>query len=83
MPIISCNKPLTAWGHVPHDDDLAHAVVDRVLERGRLLKLDGPSMRTRHLGLADPTAAVPSQVTKLSGTREPEFPEPTRDAIVS
>ena len=75
--LFTTNKPLTAWGHVLHDDDLAHAIVDRVLERGRLLTLDGPSMRTRHLGLDDPTVAVPSQVAKLSGTRAPEFPEPT------
>lgn len=47
--LFTTNKPLTAWGHVLHDDDLAHAIVDRVLERGRLLTLDGPSMRTRHL----------------------------------
>ncbi len=31
--------------------------MDRVLERGRLLTLDGPSTRTRHLGLDDPTAS--------------------------
>src|SRR6059036_2558473 len=54
--IFTTNKPLTAWGRVLHDEDLAHAIVDRILERGRLLTLDGPSMRTRHLGLDDPTA---------------------------
>jgi ATP-dependent DNA helicase RecQ len=41
---------------VLHDEDLAHAIVDRILERGRVLTLDGRSMRTRHLGLDDPTA---------------------------
>ena len=51
--IFTTNKPLTAWGGVLHDDDLAQAIVDRVLERGRLLHLDGPSMRTKHLGLDD------------------------------
>ena len=41
------NKPPpTAWGEVLHDNDLAEAIVDRVLERGRLLLLDGPSYRT-------------------------------------
>ena len=54
--IFTTNKSLDAWGGVLHDDDLAAAIVDRVLERGRHLKLDGPSMRTRHLGLDDPTA---------------------------
>ena len=54
--IFTTNKPLSAWGRVLHDEDLAHAIVDRILERGRLLLLDGPSLRTKHLGLDDPTA---------------------------
>lgn len=49
--IFTTNKALKAWGKVLHDEDLAAAITDRVLERGRLLKLDGPSMRTRHLKL--------------------------------
>ena len=56
--IFTTNKPLSAWGRVLHDDDLAQAIVDRVLERGRLLTLDGPSMRTKHLGLDDARVAV-------------------------
>ena len=77
--IFTTNKPLSTWGRVLHDDDLALAIVDRILERGRLLTLDGPSMRTKHLGLEDlsPTEP-PSQVAKLCGIRTPEFPEPTR-----
>ena len=76
--IFTTNKPVTAWGRVLHDDDLAHAIVDRVLERGRLLTLDGPSLRTKHLGLDDPTAPTPSpQVARISGIGAPEFPEPT------
>jgi hypothetical protein len=77
--IFTTNKPLTAWGRVLHDEDLAHAIVDRVLERGRLLTLDGPSLRTQHLGLDDPMASTTSaQVARLSGIRAPEFPEPTQ-----
>ncbi len=50
--LFTTNKPpLTAWGEVLHDHDLAEAIVDRVLENGRLLLLDGPSYRTRHLDL--------------------------------
>ena len=77
--VFTTNKPLAAWGSVLHDDDLAQAIVDRVLERGRLLRLDGPSMRTKHLGLDDPTAAeAPStQVVRISGISSSEFPEPT------
>jgi DNA replication protein DnaC len=85
--IFTTNKPLTAWGRVLHDEDLAHAIVDRILERGRMLTLDGPSMRTKHLGLDDPTSnAASTQLASMSGTegarisgiKAPEFPEPTR-----
>ncbi len=76
--IFTTNKELTDWGRVLHDKDLAAAIVDRVLERGRHLKLDGPSMRTRHLGLDDPMAAEAStQPARISGTRPAEFLEPT------
>jgi DNA replication protein DnaC len=44
--IFTTNKSLTAWGRVIHDEDLAQAIIDRVLERGRLLRLDGPPVRT-------------------------------------
>ena len=77
--IFTTNKPLSTWGRVLHDDDLALAIVDRILERGRLLTLDGPSMRTKHLGLEDFSATEPqAQVAKLSGIHAPEFPEPTK-----
>ena len=76
--IFTTNKPLNAWGSVLHDDDLAQAIVDRVLERGRLLTLDGPSLRTRHLGLDEPSPHEASnQVARISGIDRPEFPEPT------
>jgi hypothetical protein len=73
------NKHPDAWGGVLHDNDLAAAIVDRVLERGRLLHMDGPSMRTKHLGLDAPAHAdAGSQpVVRISGTNSSEFPEPT------
>ena len=43
--------PDPQWGEALHDTDLADAIVDRTLERGRLLILDGPSRRTRQLDL--------------------------------
>jgi DNA replication protein DnaC len=77
--IFTTNKALTAWGDVLHDEDLAHAIVDRILERGRMLMLDGPSMRTKHLGLDNPTSSEASiQPARISGIQAPEFPEPTR-----
>jgi transposase len=48
------------------------------LERGRLLTLDGPSMRTKHLGLDDPTSPEASHSpARISGIDRPQFPEPT------
>lgn len=77
--IFTTNKPTSAWGRVLHDEDLALAIVDRVLERGRVLRLDGPSMRTRHLGLDDATDAEPPSGpgARISGIEASEFPEPT------
>ena len=76
--IFTTNKPLSAWGRVLHDDDLAHAIIDRILERGRMLMLDGPSMRTQHLQLDDPTSTqAGDQPARISGSQAPEFPEPT------
>ena len=65
--VFTSNKHPDDWGAVLHDDDLAAAIVDRVLERGRLLHLDGPSMRTKHLRRdarvldeGQPSAAAPA-----------------------
>jgi DNA replication protein DnaC len=77
--IFTTNKPLKAWGRVLHDNDLAESIVDRVLERGRHLELDGPSMRTKHLNLDDdpPDGLSGSQPARISGITPAEFPEPT------
>ncbi len=47
--VFTTNKPTEDWGRVLHDADLAEAILDRVLERGRVLHFKGPSYRTRHL----------------------------------
>src|SRR5579862_6842993 len=77
--IFTTNKDPKRWGGVLHDDDLAEAIVDRILERGRLLRLDGPSLRTKHLA-ADELAAssyTQPEPARLSGTTSAEFPERT------
>jgi DNA replication protein DnaC len=61
--IFTTNKPLNEWGKVLHDEDLAAAILDRVLERGRFIQLDGISGRTRHLNF------------DLERQSVPEFPE--------
>ena len=80
--IFTTNKSLKAWGRVLHDDDLAQAIIDRVLERGRLLRLDGPSVRTLHVNLDDAMKEDSDQqadLIRISGKTCPEFPEPTID----
>ncbi len=67
--VFTTNKAIEAWGKVLHDADLAEAILDRVLERGRILPFKGPSYRTRHL--------QPAGVATVSGKAYPEFREPT------
>lgn len=76
--VFTTNKPLSDWGKVLHDDDLAAAILDRVLERGRFITLDGPSGRTRHLNL-DGVLPTKSERLRISGINGSEFPEPTWD----
>jgi hypothetical protein len=81
--IFTTNKaPFTLWGDVLHDRDLAEAIVDRTLESGQLLVLDGPSYRTRHL---PPEAGLDtnSKPARIPGKHRPEFPEPTNRSAVS
>ena len=69
--IFTTNKPTSTWGGVLHDEDLAPAIVDRILERGRLLTLDGPSMQTKHLGLDETISGRSNQgydnLARISG----------------
>jgi DNA replication protein DnaC len=84
--IFTTNKPLSEWGKVLHDEDLAAAILDRVLERGRFIHLDGPSGRTRHLNL-DQVLPSNAERLRISGINGSEFLEPTfhtvRTAITS
>lgn len=69
--IFTTNKSLKAWGRVLHDEDLAQAIIDRVLERGRVLRLDGPSVRTLHVNLDEAMKEESDQqaeVARISGT---------------
>ena len=90
--LFTANKPLAAWGQVLHDPDLAEAILDRCLERGRHIELRGPSYRTRHLQKKEKsvTRVSTDPGARISGRNEAEFPEPTasdiapnRDALIS
>lgn len=76
--LFTTNKHPKRWGRALHDEDLAEAIVDRILERGRLLRLDGPSVRTKHLP-GDELAGDQDDPTsrRISGTDAAEFPERT------
>lgn len=77
--LFTTNKDPKRWGTVLHDDDLGEAIVDRILDRGRLLRLDGPSLRTKHLPddeLVGDDQPLPESA-KVSGKQGTEFPEPT------
>lgn len=81
--LFTTNKHPKRWGEVLHDDDLADAIVDRILERGRLLRLDGPSVRTKHLP-ADELAGGDHDdpgSRRISGIPAAEFPERTFRAL--
>lgn len=85
----------SAWSHTQNDQPIGHAtyvhagvevrdavIVDRVLERGRLL-LDGPSMCTRHLGLDAPAHAAEGSlaVTEFPERRGQSFRNPQAESI--
>ena len=77
--VFTTNKHPKRWGKVLHDDDLAEVIVDRVLERGRLLRLDGPSIRTKHLAddMDSSDDRDEAERLRISGKRGSDFPEPT------
>ena len=86
--IFTTNKDTEVWGRVLHDADLADAILDRVLERGRIIKLSGPSYRTRHLASAarghhdtPATTSLPSPTGGRGGRAAPRptDTEPARD----
>ena len=74
--VFTTNKPLSEWGKVLHDEDLAAAILDRILERGRFIRLDGPSGRTRHLNLEEVLPTTQDR-DRIFGKSVPKFPEPT------
>jgi DNA replication protein DnaC/REP element-mobilizing transposase RayT len=72
--VFTTNKPLPQWGNVLHDPDLAAAILDRVMHRGRLVILDGPSIRNQK-PITGSQASDPSAI--ISGTLVPDLTEPT------
>jgi DNA replication protein DnaC len=68
--LFTTNKsPFEEWGDALHDKDLAEAIVDRVLEKGRIVVLDGPSARTRHLERSKDQNAKIDKPARISGIK--------------
>lgn len=67
--LLTTNKEPQNWGSVLHDADLSQAILDRLLHRGEILKLSGPSYR-RHrpgqLAASDPEATLPPQADNVT-----------------
>lgn len=55
--LITSNKEPDGWGGVLHDPDLAVAIVDRLQERGEILRLKGKSFRRRNTEQLPPPPA--------------------------
>jgi hypothetical protein len=74
--IFTTNKPLNEWGKVLLDEDLAAAILHRVLGRGRFIRLDGPSGRTRHLK-SESQLTDGTERFRISTKKSSEFAGPT------
>lgn len=46
--VITTNLEFSRWGSVFGDDQMAAAVIDRVVHHGRLVQFRGKSYRVRH-----------------------------------
>lgn len=47
--IITTNQPFSKWGEVFSDVTLANAILDRLLHHVRIIKIVGPSYRTKDI----------------------------------
>jgi DNA replication protein DnaC len=47
--IITANKDLESWNNIFGDEELTGAITDRIIHHGKLLKITGPSYRTKKL----------------------------------
>jgi DNA replication protein DnaC len=56
--VITTNTPLSNWGPVLTDDQLAAALIDRVAHHGHLIVFDAESYRTRHALMRQPAATT-------------------------
>lgn len=73
--IFTSNKDPGDWGRVLHDADLAEAIVDRLLERGEFLRLEGRSYRDPNgdgATTSRPEGRSPPEDARSGRSRDPE-----------
>lgn len=46
--IVTTNRPFGEWNQIFHNDAIAHAVIDRLVERSEVFHLEGKSYRETH-----------------------------------
>ena len=46
--LITTNRPFGEWNQIFHNDAMAHALLDRLIERSEVFHLEGPSYRETH-----------------------------------
>lgn len=46
--IVTTNRPFGEWNQVFHNDAIAHAIIDRLIERSEVFHLEGKSYRDTH-----------------------------------
>ena len=46
--VITTNRPFGEWNQIFHNDAMAHALLDRLVERSEVFHLEGPSYREAH-----------------------------------
>lgn len=71
--LFTTNKPLSQWGRVLHDEELAKAIIDRTLHHGEYLKLSGPSYRLkgRKFNLETSSSSCEDEPTAMSNKNSP------------
>lgn len=68
--IITTNLDLSAWGTIFGDDNLAAAIIDRLVHHGRLLRFNGSSYRLAHALLhGDEMAGNPAKMAGFIATK--------------
>lgn len=68
--VITTNQDLSAWGTIFGDDNLAAAIIDRLIHHGRLLRFTGSSYRLAHALLhGDETAGNPDEMAGIIATK--------------